>query len=74
MTTSGRAATVFETDGGSEFFYVDASGAKRDAALHEGMLDNPEADAKCRNVAYKNALERGMSQEDADNSFGPMNS
>jgi len=74
MTTSGKTATAIQTDDGGEFFYVDATGAKQDADLHADMLDNPEADAKWRKIAHKNALERGMSQEDADTLFGQSNS
>ena len=58
--------------GGSEFFYLDADGKKQDASLHADMLDNPEADAQQRYRAYENALDHGMSQEDADLLFGPV--
>ena len=68
MTTSPSSGA----SGGTELFYLDADGRKQDASLHAGMLDNPEADEAARRRAYENALDRGMSQEDADLLFGPM--
>ena len=69
MTTSEKQGK--DADGGNEMFYLDDDGKRQDAKLHEAMLDNPAADLKFRALAYDNALANGMSQEDADNIFGP---
>jgi hypothetical protein len=51
---SGRARLVF---------YLDKDGKKQDAALHEEMLNNPEADKWAREASKQRARERGVSEE-----------
>ena len=46
-----------------------AIGDSPDAALHESMLDNPEAEAMSDLMAVKQALKMGMSIEDAVRHF-----
>ncbi len=58
------------TKGGTEMFYVDASGKKQDAALHADMMNNPEADEKWRKRSKQGAISRGMSSADADLMYG----
>ena len=57
---------------GTEFFYTDENGQPQDAALHEDMLDNPEADEKQRRRAIVRQMEAGMSREDVELLFGPI--
>ncbi len=44
-------------------------GESPDSALHESMLDNPEAEAMSELMAVKQALKMGMSIEDAVHHF-----
>ena len=71
MPTSTKPGNAL-TRGSIEFFYLDEEGNKQDADLHAEMLDNPEADALCRRRAHARVIANGMSQEDADNLFGPQ--
>ncbi len=57
--------------GGTEFFVVDADGNKRDAGMHDVILDNPEAEEFCRKQSKARCLANGMSAEDAELNFGP---
>jgi len=71
MTTSPKPDELHpEGTGGTEMFYVDALGNKRDEDLHTEMLDNPDADAKWREKSKQNAIDGGMSQDDADLMYG----
>jgi hypothetical protein len=41
-----------------EMFYFDKNGVKQDKAIHEEMLNNPEAEAAADELAAKQAVER----------------
>lgn len=53
-----------------EFYYVDKNGKKQDAALHESILDNPEADLACRRQSFRSALAAGVSRAEARQLYG----
>ena len=46
-----------------EFFYLDAKGRKTDAALHDEILDNPEADFACRLETARRMLADGHAEK-----------
>ena len=48
-----------------EMFYVDANGVRQDAALHEELLDNPQAEARADEGAIIQALKLGYTREEA---------
>jgi hypothetical protein len=47
----------------NEFFYLDADGKKQDAALHEPILDNPEAVRIGKEISARLLQDIGMSEE-----------
>jgi hypothetical protein len=47
----------------NEFFYLDANGRKSDAALHEDILDNPEADLACRIETARGMIADGHDEQ-----------
>ncbi|GAB6053171.1 hypothetical protein JCM17960_19910 [Magnetospira thiophila] len=53
----------------NEFFYME-DGVKKDALLHEEMLDNPEADRAGSEWAIEDAVARGVLREVAVQMFG----
>ncbi|MBC8125750.1 MAG: hypothetical protein H8M99_01195 [Gloeobacteraceae cyanobacterium ES-bin-144] len=53
------------SDLASELYYLDGCGKKRDADIHEAMLDNPEATIAADHAAMKQAMEGGMSLKEA---------
>ena len=46
--------------GSDEAFYLDSDGQKRDAAIHDDMLDNPEAHRAIQQQAMESAIAEGM--------------
>ena len=54
----------------NEFFYLDDNGKKQDAALHEAILNNPEADKALSEMAIKRAIADGMDPEAARRVYG----
>ncbi len=53
-----------------EFYCIDNDGKRRDADLHEPILDNPEADLFCRKQSFKQAVARGTPREIAKQMYG----
>ena len=49
----------------AELYFLDISGMKRDAELHEEMLDNPTANIAADYAAMKQAMDSGMTLKDA---------
>lgn len=45
---------------GNELFYRDENGEKRDAKLHEAILDNPEADRSNRIWSARWCVRKGI--------------
>ena len=54
---------------GNELFMAKA-GKKRDAAIHDAILDNAEAEREIARAAVSRAIERGVTPEDAERMFG----
>lgn len=52
-----------------EFFYIEG-GERRDAALHNPMLNNPDADAMVAQQAIELAILRGASRRLAERLYG----
>lgn len=55
---------------GTELFYLDDKGEKQDAALHQQILDNDEAEQALAVMAIERALARGVSPEEAQRLYG----
>jgi hypothetical protein len=53
----------------NEFFYR-RSGKKRDEALHDPILDNPQADEAISREAIERAMRRGLTREQAQRLYG----
>jgi hypothetical protein len=49
-----------------EFFYTDKDGNKKDAELHEPILNNPEAEKFARNQSREIALRAGIPVKSVD--------
>lgn len=45
-----------------ELFYVDKDGNKKDAELHDEILNNPKADMAVSLMAYESAVAYGMEE------------
>ncbi|MEQ1933853.1 MAG: hypothetical protein ABL962_08240 [Fimbriimonadaceae bacterium] len=55
---------------GDELYYLDEHGGKRDAKLHEELLDNQAADLFCRKQSFKRAIASGTPDAVARQLYG----
>jgi hypothetical protein len=70
-STAGSPTDSDNRDASREFYYLDESGRKSDAALHEEILDNPEADLSTRLQTARQVIADGLfSEVDARKLYG----
>jgi hypothetical protein len=62
-STTAPSANPDNRDASSEFYYLDERGRKSDAALHDEILDNPEADLFTRLQTARRAIADGSMSE-----------
>lgn len=55
---------------GGESYCGDIGGEKRDAAIHEAILNNASADLLCRKQSFKRAVINGMPRDVAKQLYG----
>ena len=55
---------------GDELYYINKKGERKDAELHEEILNNPEAEAISKRISIKRSIERGTSPEVAKMLYG----
>ncbi|MGH9427505.1 MAG: hypothetical protein ACRD2L_14535 [Terriglobia bacterium] len=48
----------------NEFFYLNEQGERLDAAIHEPILDNPDAEGICKQQSLASLRARGFTEEE----------